>query len=173
MLLISLRIKPIRQIKYLQHKTRLIAKKMNSIHDFEVKYPQRFESDRKLIDVASPELKGQRLYFGVISRDKKYVEVGIDVFLIPADIPVRCIPIIFTGIVHKIERTNYPFLTVKSIQRFPYSSLGKLKTSITSEEKEIIPFLKEYYLYIGNDKIRSYAVSATGHIPFFVPNRSR
>ncbi len=84
----------------------LQCKKMISVHYFEVKDRQRFKKDRQLIDAASPKFKGKQLYFKIISREKKYVEVGTNVFLIPMEIPVSSIPIVFVGTVHEIERTN-------------------------------------------------------------------
>ena len=105
---------------------------MSSIHDFEVKDHQRFKKDRQVIDAVSPKLKGQQLYFKIISREKEYVEVGTNIFLIPMEIPVSSIPIVFIGTVHEIERTNYTFLFVQNIHKFFILYWGKLKTSITS-----------------------------------------
>ncbi len=115
--------------------------------DYDIKYPERFDEDLLLINKAGPSLVEKTLYFKVISREEQYVEVGINVFLIP---PVA-LPV-FVATVDKLINTNYPFLIVKNIHRFPYKKV----TTETLKEKlpaVIIDLTKKYIPIIIEGKV--------------------
>ncbi len=117
----------------------------NMESDYEIKYPEFFERDLLLINKADFSLIGKTLYFRVMSKKKEYVEVSDNVYILHSDVPP-----VFVATVKKIIRTNYPFLVVENIRRFPYKvTLEKLKEVLPKD----IENLTRKYLVIKNEKV--------------------
>nr|QBK84599.1 MAG: ankyrin repeat protein [Pithovirus LCDPAC01] len=97
--------------------------------NYMIKDKGRFERDRKYIEANPESLVGKQFYFEVLEETEEYVEIAKDIFVMGENFHPY-----FVATVKRTQYTNYYFLWVDEIQRFPYSRSGQLKHGMTEEE---------------------------------------